>query len=269
MNCCSVTLDTRSMNLLRAWLHTSPLVSDVKRIIAWRSTISQKKDPSSTSSTLSAVLHVNSKLMYMGLRSTLVSTKSRRSRRRPRLQSKLTIVECGGMKKHRCSGFDPKKYWSSPSLPRMMQPSYSASLISGRTSTISSSLLGKNVCCSVTRLCCPVRKFRIKTARSESMSMAFCFDPTTSSKPPRKTSFSPRSTRMLPVALSSILRYSLHLRSTAVRTPALSRIVSYAPGRTWPCSPFSTLTFPVRLSRNRTNSFFFSEITLCTSLHSS
>ena len=74
---------TFSMNLLRAWLQRSPVVSEVARFMAGRSIISQKKLPSRVSSTLSRVRQLNSNDMYIGRKSIFSITKSLRSRRRP------------------------------------------------------------------------------------------------------------------------------------------------------------------------------------------
>lgn len=72
---------------------------------------------------------------------------------------------------------------------------------------------------------------------------------------PRNTSCSPRTMWMAPVTLSSILMYSLILRSTAVyfwlgtNWSIFSRNTSF--------SPFSTRTVPVNLSSIFTHSFYF------------
>mmetsp|Transcript_54916 Transcript_54916/g.112113 ORF Transcript_54916/g.112113 Transcript_54916/m.112113 type:complete len:221 (+) Transcript_54916:986-1648(+) len=112
---------------------------------------------------------------------------------------------------------------------------------------------------SVTRCCCPDRLLRTSAAVSESISTACCTLPMTPSYSVGNTSFSPCSTRIFPVCLSSSLTYSKHLRSIACSIPG-SSTRSNTPGTTRPNGPRTTRSSPVRSSTNRTYSLAFREI---------
>mmetsp|Transcript_11755 Transcript_11755/g.23776 ORF Transcript_11755/g.23776 Transcript_11755/m.23776 type:complete len:204 (-) Transcript_11755:627-1238(-) len=141
-----------------------------------------------------------------------------------------------------------------PFASRTMTASWSASLMSGRTSTTVSSAEGENRPGFVTRRCWPVASSRTKHAlfASTQTLLKGVPAPQNSSVAPGNTMRSPASHRMRPVAVSRSFTYSFTFSWTPCCTPFFcpASSSSVAVGNT-SCSPLQKRTVPVALSSRR------------------